>query len=235
MTVRECMLTVSLACGFMMFDSALAGHTQWTLSQKPELLQNLKKLQEKHHQRIEKTKEKIRTTLAASQKVKLDGKSQDMRNIARDLDSLQPQMADLNRKRDLLDRLAQVLESKWYGQNLQEFLSVQLLEIASVDISSSHTAGDSLATFATNLSVAIREIKEPQEDFFEFIDCYLQQSTVVKPMPPEQFLKTRHYTNGVHALQARGVPQELLGEELELHLRRTQAKPSQVLTTTADK
>ena len=216
---------------------------KWTISQKPELMQEVRKIQEQHLQRLQKVETQMRSRLGSSQNIKLGSKTAlNTKNLEKEIKLLQAQITDLNRKQEFLDKLAHAFENKWYGQDLQEFMTVQLLEIGSNDLKSSQTTSkESLATFAAYLSIAVRELHEPQESLFAFVNSYIEVSEVAMPLPPELFLKTRNYTNGIKNEQAHGVPKDQLGEALEKKFKNlslkgsSQMKVSQVPTRSADK
>ena len=82
----------------------------------------------------------------------------------------------------------------------------------------------SMWRFLSYLSIALKEIPSPNENLFEFIESYLNFSSISQPKPPFAFLEHRHYTSGTVAAKANEVPIEEVGLALEKRLEELKQK-----------
>jgi hypothetical protein len=190
---------------------------------KSEVLARLKTLQSHQSQEIVDLETAIKKQLKASTAVTLkdDWKVTD-RKISRlgdDLDQLQKRRAEVSARRDFINQLVLILDSRWDGKNLQTFLEHQLLDMATNELTNPQGEPSPLWKFVTYLSVAIREVPERQDDVLSIAESYMNFASVLNPKTPAEFLANRNYTNTEMSVAARPANRETLGDFLEKRMQ----------------
>lgn len=61
----------------------------------------------------------------------------------------------------------------------------------------------------------MQSVPEPNENLINFIEIYVEVSTISHPIPPEQFVNLRHYSNGKISLTAKPVAADEVGDVTE--------------------
>ena len=187
-------------------------------------LETLNTLQKKHFAELASLDQQIRQIVSQSQSLKFAQSSN--REVRIQFDSWDKSLAnlvdrrkELSLRRDFVDRLIFQIESKWNSNDLRGFLTKQLMEMAFTEIAESRSQSASQLSnmwrFLSYLSIALREIPDPNENLLAFIESYMNFSSILNPKPPFSFLEHRHYTSGPISTQAKSVKLEELGLTLE--------------------
>jgi len=158
------------------------------------------------------------------------------------LSQLQSQRDEAFLRRDLYGQLLFRLDTKWTGsrqntQNLNEFFSQELLEMAKTEIAGSSAEGSvkvpsSMWRFFVYLSIAIREIPDRREDPVEFVKSFTEFSSIRNAKSPLAYLDSRNYTNGAQSQAARPMKRDDIGRILEAQLK--QLPPARPAASSAD-
>ena len=134
--------------------------------------------------------------------------------ITRKIDELNKRRAELNARREVVDRLIFQLDTKWTpAQKLQTFLEQTFIEMAAADLADGRDSR--LWKAFTYLSMVMREVPEQNEDVVGVFQGYLSFSSLLDPKTPAEFLASRNYTNGSQSAVARTSTRESLGDGLK--------------------
>lgn len=225
--VNAAFATSSIASSLHLRPStAFPQTTQSTRQSRPvsksALLGALRALQGRQVQEIEQLEESIKKSLEESKKLELGADSlkmtsQHIQAIAGQLEKLTQRRNELLARRDLVDRLIFAVDTKWQDQPVKVFFENEVLNLALAEMSSA-SSPSRLWKFLTYLSIAIREIPEPQEDILAFIEGYMNFSGVLEPVSPTTFLDSRNYTNGAVSTSAQPVPRDKVGAHVDKRL-----------------
>ncbi len=139
-----------------------------------------------------------------------------------EIESLSNQRQEFIWRQELIDRLVLQIDSRFKGGDLRDFLSERLVEMAKADLL--ETAGNkSLWKQMTYLSQTLRQIPERGENIIGFIDGYLKNSSFKKPLRPDEYLRTRAYSNGGEHVAATPATKDQVGEMVEQRLMEIEA------------
>jgi hypothetical protein len=196
--------------------------------QKKDLVSRLRELESRQNQILIGIDNMMRRKLQETTGISLATRDQKgaetrLQNIADSLEELDARRSEFAARRDFIDTLIFQVDSKWGGQTLQVFVEHQLLDLAANEFSSMKT-GPRIWKFLTYLSVAIREIPEPQEDLVSFIDGYMSFATVLDPKTPIEYLASRAYSNGIRSSGAKAFDRDKLGDGLDQKLKLLKAR-----------
>ena len=166
--------------------------------------------------------ERIKKQLGESTGVSM--KDRDLKDTSRKLHVMSDNLlklvksrAEYNARREFLDRLISIVDTKWSGQALRDFLSGQLLDMALTEFTAPSTDGKE-GLFLVYLSIAVRELAEPKENLIGFVEDYMNFASILDAKTPTEFLGNRSYTNGVLSYTAKSVDRAKLGEMVEKQL-----------------
>jgi hypothetical protein len=186
---------------------------------KLELMKALQDIQAKNVLELTSIDERMKKVLKDSTTVSLKekdlkGSGRSLKVMGEDIQALTVARTEINARRDFVDRLSVVIDGKWTGQELKEFLVTQLLDMSVTELTSA--APDAkLGKFLVYLSVAIREVSEPRENLIDFVEDYMNFATVLAAKSPTEFLLGRSYTNGTLSYSAQPADAAEIGELIE--------------------
>ena len=216
-TALTCIM-IAVCSGFSLTAKAApANLSSLPTMAKRDMIERLKKLKETQSSELANLETAIRKQLQDSMSLNVSNEEVRFATakaglLAKRLDELNSRRAELNARREMIDRLIFAVDSKYSNQPIQQFLEQQFLEMASTDLSE---ARDSRMWKAyTYFSIAMREVPEPREDMFNVIESYMNFSNVLDPKTPAEFLASRNYTNGVQSVAARPVSRESIGDDI---------------------
>lgn len=119
---------------------------------------------------------------------------------------------------DFYDRLTFQLVSRFKGKNLRAFLEQALIDMSSIEASSS-SLNKSMLKFLIYLRLAVATIPEPNENLISFVENYTEISSISHPIGPDQFISLRHYFNGDKIIQGSPTDASDVGSTLEERLK----------------
>jgi hypothetical protein len=183
---------------------------------KRDVLAKLKTLQEKQLADSTELDNAIRKQL--NETIKLEIGQDDLQIagrrtnlVTKKIDELNKKRAELNARREIVDRLIFQVDSKWDGKSpLKDFLATTFIEMASTDLSDGRD--NRLWKEFTYLSMVMREVPEKNEDIVALFEGYLNFSNVLEPKTPAEFVASRNYTNGLESAQARSTDRANIGD-----------------------
>ncbi len=119
-----------------------------------------------------------------------------------------------NLRIEFLNSFISGLDRSGNGRNYAVAL---LIDLASRQLLSSVESGseNNIWLFEVYLSIALRDIMEPSENFAEFVSKYMAFSGLRDPRSPHDFLRLRKYVGGESEPQSPPQEQKLLDEKLE--------------------
>src|SRR5690606_31835443 len=120
------------------------------------------------------------------------------------------------------NRLIHKVQTRYSGTNLKAFLTPTLLEMARVE-ATIPTSSPRLVRFLTYLAKAVEQVPERTEDTLDFIEGYVNFSTISQPTRPFEYLSHRDYTNGPHSESAKSVRPDEVGDLVEEQLQKLEA------------
>lgn len=140
--------------------------------------------------------------------------TRDLKQTELELLALIEKQSETQLRLDFFDRLSFQIESKLKDQDLRSFL-IQVLSEMSTSETLSADGDANLSKFLKYLSKAMQSVPEPNENLINFIEVYVEVSTISHPIPPEQFVNLRHYSNGRISLTSKPVTAEEVGDLAE--------------------
>ncbi len=143
------------------------------------------------------------------------------------VEKLSAERRELLLRQDFLDRLILQVDSRFTTGNLREFLSERLSEMARIDLLSSNS-NQQLWKQMTYLSQALRDLPERNQNTISFIEGYLKASPFKSPVKPDEYLKSRQYTNGRDAVAATPMARDEVGEKVEKRIQELEGQAPQV-------
>lgn len=146
-------------------------------------------------------------------RIALDSR-RDLKQTEIELLALIEKQSETQLRLDFFDRLSFQIESKLKDQDLRSFLIQVLSEMSSSETLSAD-GNTNLSKFLKYLSNAMQSVPEPNENLINFIEIYVEVSTISHPIPPEQFVNLRHYSNGRISLTSKPVTSEEVGDLTE--------------------
>lgn len=186
-------------------------------SKKSDMLRLIKDMQSRQQKIIETLDQNLARTLQETEKIRINDK--DIKTQIGQLDRTIDTIETLKQKkqehilrRQFLDRLTFIIDSKWTGQPLSTFLQQQLLEMANTELTAADNSDNQTWKFASYLSIAIRELPEPSENLILFIEGYLNFSSLKDPKAPYLYLQERNYINPTTSQSAKTKSTEVAGD-----------------------
>lgn len=116
-------------------------------------------------------------------------------SLDKEMNHLKSQQREHQLRQEFLDRLIFQVDTKFRGGDLRAFLQKALMDMAKVDAVSSAQTENGLWKFLKYSSDAIRRLPEQKENILAFLEGYMNRS-VLNPIPPQDYLAARNYTNG---------------------------------------
>ncbi len=198
---------------------------------KSKCLSQLSELQKKQVGELKALDRKITEIVSSSQSFDMKSINSSGKEIKSRFDQWEGNLTgliqrrkELMLRRDFVDRMIFQIDSKWSDRyETRPFLIKTLRQMSVVEMSQKKPDA-SMWRFLSYLSIALKEIPSPNENLFEFIESYLNFSSISKPKPPFAFLEHRHYTSGALAAKATEVPIEEVGLALEKRLEELKQK-----------
>jgi len=129
-------------------------------------------------------------------------------------------------RQDLYDRLILQVDTRFKGGDLRAFLSERLVELARTDLLENKSP-QGLWKQMTYLSQSLKKIPERGESVIGFVEGYLKESSFSRPLNPDEYLRTRNYTNARENVAASPVAPEKVGELVEKRLSEIEAPAAQ--------
>jgi hypothetical protein len=130
-------------------------------------------------------------------------------DLESDIEILKAEKQEHVLRQEFLDRLIFQIDTKFTGGDLRAFLEHALLDMAKVDATQA-SRGEGLWRFLKYTADAIHRLPEQKENILAFIEGYMNRS-VSNPMPPQDYLNTRNYTNGSRSEAARPLSRDEVG------------------------
>lgn len=143
------------------------------------------------------------------------------------VEKLTAQRQELLLRQDFLDRLVLQVDTRFTAGNLREFLSDRLSELARIDLLSNNS-NQQLWKQMTYLSQALRDLPERNQNTVSFIEGYLKTSSFKAPIKPDEYLKSRQYTNSRDAVAATPVAKDEVGEQVEKRIQGIESPAPQI-------
>ncbi|HVK60776.1 MAG TPA: hypothetical protein VM432_04460 [Bdellovibrionales bacterium] len=228
--------SVSLAATVGSTQSSIlrsAASTNQQTVDKRTVIDRLKKLKEKQLSETQSLEAAIRKRLQESTTVGLGGESLPIADQR--ANQMTAQILDLSKKkeeatarREIIDRMIFMVDTKYSTQPFKSFLEQQFLEMANKDLSDGRDGR--LWKTLTYLSICVREVPEPREDILDVVEGYLDYSSVLNPKTPADFLASRNYTNGAQSETASTTSKEEAADDLKEPAIKP---PTQIITTAA--
>ncbi|MBK7842878.1 MAG: hypothetical protein IPJ71_04165 [Bdellovibrionales bacterium] len=109
--------------------------------------------------------------------------TKDLKQTELELLALIEKQSETQLRLDFFDRLSFQIESKLKDQDLRSFLIQVLSEMSSSETLSADE-NTSLSRFLKYLSKALQSVPEPTENLINFIEIYVEVSTISHPIPP---------------------------------------------------
>lgn len=174
-----------------------------------QVLRELKGLKAQNTQRLQALDERIKT-LIGPQVVAASLNEND-------IDKLNDERQERLLRQELIDRLLFQVDTRFRSGDIRQFLSERLADMARTDLLA-HESKQTLWKQMSYLSQALRDLPERGDNIVAFVDGYLTRSSFKRPLKPEDYLRSRQYTNGREAVAAAPANQEQIGEQLEKRL-----------------
>ena len=202
-----------------------------SLSSKADLVKKFRALADRQTEELSNIDDRIKKYLKESTDITLN--TQDLKGADRKFKVLSESLSQLNQahlerkeRQDFYNRFALSIDSQWSGQPLNAFLSGQCLDMSQLELTSDK-GSSKLGVFLVYLSVAIREVADPNEDVANFIEDYSNYSTVLNPKSPVEFISVRSYTSGALTYTARTVDKDKLSDQVSKRLDALEVKHRQ--------
>jgi hypothetical protein len=198
--------TVILIAAFLFTSGAFARDN--SLQDKSESLHYLQDLRNRESKRLREINETL------SQKMD----EQPTESLDQEMFSLKTQQKEHQLRQEFLDRLIFQIDTKFGGGDLRAFLERVLIDMAKVDAVSSAQSENGLWKFLKYSADAIRRLPEQKENILAFLEGYMNRS-VANPVPPQDYLAARNYTNGVVSDSGRPLTREDAGSVADRRLQ----------------
>ncbi len=144
--------------------------------------------------------------------------------VEREVEIAGEQRQEFVLRQTFLDRLIFHVDTHFKGGDFRQFLQKQLAEMARIEVTNS-SSQPSIWKFLTYLSHAIRDLPESNENLMAYVEGYMKFASVAKPIRPEEYTKTRNYSNGQTSVAAAPVEREKVGELVEDRLQELEQAP----------
>lgn len=121
-----------------------------------------------------------------------------------------------------LNRLSLQVDSKYNGQDMKQFLSAALANMADIDVKSSDS--QSMWKFLNDLKIVINQLPSQSNNILSFVEGYMKSSPIENPMSPDDFYASMNYYNGSESAKAHGVSRGKVGEIADHRLSELKAE-----------
>jgi hypothetical protein len=136
--------------------------------------------------------------------------------LADQIQELSKKKDEANARREIVDRLIFMVDTKYTNQPFRNFLEQQFVEMAANDLADGRDGR--LWKALTYLSICVREVPEPREDVLDVVEGYLDYTSVLSPKTPADFLASRNYMNGSQSEAATTVSRDKAADDIEVPL-----------------
>lgn len=228
-----------------LFIMILAGQRVWALPEpqrmiepgKKDVIEALRKLQKTNLDTLQEIDREFDEKLKATRKIQISANdnSQALNHIPDSLRQIKERKHEYQMRRDFIDQVIFQIDSRWNGENLRSFLENNLLEMASNDVKDEYGSA-SIAAFSTYLSMALRDLPERNENLVQFIQGYIDYSSLSAPKSPQNYLRERSYLNGSTAYTAADRRRDKVGDIVDRKIQsllRSEKKQQGTLTMKA--
>jgi hypothetical protein len=130
--------------------------------------------------------------------------------IDKEVGQLKTAQLEHQMRQEFLDRLIHQVDMNFRGGDLRAFLQKALVEMAKIDAITSAQSGHALWKFLRYSADAIRSLPEQKENILAFLEGYMNRS-VSNPIPPQDYLASRNYTNGTQSEMGNTMTAEAAG------------------------
>lgn len=190
---------------------------------KSEAVTYLRDVLKQNYTRLAELDQTTQNTLSRS---KLDNEeqfspeaSQKQKSLEERITQLGEERAELILRQEFLDRLIFRLDSKFQGGDLQRFFYDELKDMTFREATSEESSSSRLWKFLSELTTAVQDIPERNEDMASFIEGFMSFSSISNPKTAKEFMKTRQYTNGKTSVAAESTSRDDIGEVVEQRLK----------------
>src|SRR5262249_20870069 len=163
-----------------------------------------KSLKAQNTARLQETEKAISKKLDETRNTRILG------NLHNDIEKLRADKKELLLRQDFLDRMIFQVDTKYDGAHPKEFLEGALRNMAEVEIASTNTT--TIWVFLDNLRRLISKVPDKQDRVLALVEGYMKQTSIEKPIHPDDFLSNIAYSNGSEAEGAKPMNRELVGE-----------------------
>jgi hypothetical protein len=146
------------------------------------------------------------------------------------IDQLTKERQELMLRQDFYDRLILQVDTRFKTGDLRGFLSERLVEMARTDLLE-NKGPQGLWKQMTYLSQSLKKLPERGESVIGFVEGYLKESPFSKPLNPDEYLRTRNYTNTRENVAAAPIAPEKVGELVEKRLSEIESPAPQSSAT----
>ena len=187
---------------------------------KSDSLKYLQELRNKESKRLREINDKLSKKMDEANTASLDD----------EMGTLKDQQKEHQLRQEFLDRLIFQVDTKFAGGDMRIFLEHTLIDMAKVDAVSTANSENGLWKFLKYSSDAIKRLPEQKENILAFLEGYMNRS-VANPIPPQDYLATRNYTNGSASDSGRPLGREEAGTVADRRLQEMQAVRETVRAT----
>jgi hypothetical protein len=158
--------------------------------ERSESLTHFRELRQQNVKRMQEIDQALRARLELSSTPQTDQTVADLR----------ARRQEHELRQQFLDRMIFQIDTKFRGGDLRQFMQTSLLEMAKNDValaSGPATAANEVGLwrFLKFAADALRRIPEQRENILAFLEGYMNRS-VSNPVPPDEYLRSRNYSNG---------------------------------------
>ena len=150
-------------------------------------------------------------------------KSSDSASFENEISPLRSARREHLLRQEFLDRLILQVDRHFAGGDLRAFLERTLPSMATADAMG--TAESSLMKFLKFAADAVHRLPEQRENILSFLEGYMNRS-VSDPISPDDYLKSRNYTNGSESESGSPLAREQAGAVAEKRLEELRARTS---------
>jgi hypothetical protein len=134
-----------------------------------------------------------------------------------EIEKLRTDKRELLLRQEFLDRLILEFDTKYDGKDPREFLEGALKKMAQVEIESDSQTN--IWPFLDNLRRLIARSSDRQDRVLAIVEGYMKQTSIAKPMHPDEFLKNIAYSNGAQTEGAKPMDRAVVGEYTDKKLK----------------
>lgn len=182
---------------------------------KGDSLRYLQELRNRESKRLREINDSLAKKMDESTSVGLD----------KDVEVLKVQQHEHQLRQTFLDRLIFQVDTKFGGGDMRAFLQGALIDMAKVDAVTSAQTDAGLWKFLKYSADAIRRLPEQKENILAFLEGYMNKS-VANPIPPQEYLAARNYTNGATSDSGSPLSREDAGTMADRRIQELKPAPS---------